>query len=378
MRLLLATNSRDRGSTSRTMEGWVRLLPASGVDPVVTVGGDGPLLSALETAGVDVHTHPIRVFFERRHPWPFLREAARMAWRIRRSRVQLVHVNEHEHYPVVARAAALARVPTVVHLRFRPDAAMCRWLFRPPYTPQRLFFTSQTQMDDSADAVAPVVPRDRWRLVYNGLDLERFGLDPSARARLRGEWHLGPDTLAIGTASSISPRKRLSHFIRLISHLRSSGIDARGFIAGQPYFGEDEEELRALHALTAALDLGDSVTFLGYVEPSEPLYYAWDICVSTSAYETFGMTMLEAMACGCPVVAYPGGSVAEVVGDGGRIVEDGDEEALVRAVRSLAIDPSRRAQAAVAARARAERFDLRKSVELLVQEYRAVTGDRAS
>ncbi len=80
-------------------------------------------------------------------------------------------MNEHEHYPVVARAAYLARVPIVVHLRFKPEAAMCHWLFKPPSTPRRLFFTSQTQMDDSAAAVAPAVPRDRWRLIYNGLDL---------------------------------------------------------------------------------------------------------------------------------------------------------------------------------------------------------------
>jgi glycosyltransferase involved in cell wall biosynthesis len=356
------------------MEGWIRLLPAYGIQPTVAVGGDGPLLTALRAASVDVHVHPIRVFFYARQPVPFLREVARLVWRMRRSRIQLVHVNEHEHYPVVARAAYLARVPTVVHLRFRPEAAMCQWLFKAPYTPRRLFFTSQTQMDDSAEAVATVVPRDRWRLVYNGLNLGTFGNDRAARARLRGDWGLAPSTIAIGTASSISPRKRLGDFIRLIAELAGAGLDVRGYIAGQPYFSEDEEELRSLHALTATLGVERRVTFLGYVEPSEPLYHAWDVCVSTSSYETFGMTVLEAMACGCPVVAYPGGSVAEVLGDGGELVEDGNLPALVEAVRHVATDPARRAQAATMARARAEHFDLRKSVDMLVAEYRSVLG----
>ena len=375
MRLLLATNSRDRGSTSRTLESWVRMLPTYGIEPTVTVGGDGPLLQALQAGGVNVYRQSIRVFFDRRRPAPFLVAMSMLVWRLRSRRIELVHVNEHEHYPVVARAASFARIPIVVHLRFRPDAAMCRWLFKPPFVPSRIFFTSQTQMADSAEAVEPFIPRDRWRLVYDGLNPEVFGVDRSARARLRAEWALGPNTIAIGTASSISPRKRLDHFVRLIASLAATGIDARGFIAGQPYFAEDHEELRALKALTHSLGVDDRVSFLGYVEPSEPLYHAWDVCVSTSAYETFGMTVLEAMACGCPVVAYPGGSVSEVVGGAGPIVRDGDEGALAAAVRELAADVSRREGAALRARTRAAQFDVRNSLSLLVSEYRAVLAE---
>jgi glycosyltransferase involved in cell wall biosynthesis len=373
LRLLLCTNSRDRGSTSRTLEGWVRLLPERGVEPAVTVGGEGPLLTALREAHVPVFVHPIRVFFDARRPLAFLWEMLRLIVLMRWHRIQLVHVNEHEHYPVVARAAYLARVPIVVHLRFKPEAAMCHWLFKPPSTPRRLFFTSQTQMDDSADAVAPTVPRDRWRLIYNGLDLSVFGRDHASRDRLRAVWGLSPSTVAIGTASSISSRKRLDHFVRLIAALAESGLDVHGFIAGQPYFAEDEEELRSLKALSTALGVDNRVTFLGYVEPAEPLYHAWDVCVSTSAYETFGMTVLEAMACRCPVVAYPGGSVAEVLGaDGGALVADGNLTALVDAVRALAADRAHRGAMAAAGRHRAERFDIRRSVDQLVAEYRAV------
>jgi glycosyltransferase involved in cell wall biosynthesis len=374
LRVLLCTNSRDRGSTSRTLEAWTRLFPPHGVHPVVSVGGDGPLFTALRGAGVAVYQHPIRVFFDRRRPLPFLREIAKLAWRIRSERIQLVHLNEHEHYPAVARAAYLSGVPAVVHLRFKPEAAMCRWLFKVPYTPKRLFFTSRTQMADSADAVAGSVPEDRWRLIYNGLDFEAFGNDRAARGRLREEWGLGASSVAIGTASSISPRKRLDQFLRLIAELFRSGLDVHGFIAGQPYFPEDERELVSLRALAAALGVEDRVRFLGYVEPVEPLYHAWDVCVSTSAYETFGMTVLEAMACRCPVVGYPGGSVAEVVGDGGTVVDDNDFAALLSAVGRLVSDPDLRMEMGARARVRAEQFDVRRSVERLVAEYRAVLG----
>jgi glycosyltransferase involved in cell wall biosynthesis len=343
-RVLLATNSCDRGSTSRTLESWARLLPACGIDPIVTLGGDGPLLDVLRQSGIPVYEHPIRFFFEPRRPLPFLSAIAKLAWRIRQSGADLVHVNEHEHYPVVGRAAYLAGVPTVVHIRFKPEAAMCRWLFKPPYTPHRVFFTSRTQMDDSYANVASAVPPDRFRLIYNGLDFEAFGTDEAARARVRSEWMLEPTAFVVGTASSISPRKRLSHFVRLVVNLAHSGLPVKGFIAGRPYFAEDEREMSALQRLVSDLGAEQLVTFLGYVEPAEPLYHAWDVCVSTSEYETFGMTMLEAMACGCPVLAYPGGSVAEIIGDGGTVVPDSDLEALTAACARFVTSESHRAE----------------------------------
>ena len=375
LRVLLCTNSRDRGSTSRTLEAWTRLFPPHGVHPVVSVGGDGPLFTALRDAGVAVYQHPIRVFFDRKRPLPFLREIAKLAWRIKGERIRLVHLNEHEHYPAVARAAYLSRVPAVVHLRFKPEAAMCRWLFKVPYTPKRLFFTSRTQMSDSADAVASSVPEDRWRLIYNGLDFEANRQRPGrARPVARRVGVYRPSSVAIGTASSISTRKRLDPFLRLIAELFRAGLDVHGFIAGQPYFPEDERELVSLQTLAAALAIEDRVKFLGYVEPVEPLYHAWDVCVSTSAYETFGMTVLEAMACRCPVVGYPGGSVAEVVGDGGTVVDDNDFAGLLSAVGRLVSDPDHRMEMGARARVRAEQFDVRRSVERLVAEYRAVLG----
>jgi glycosyltransferase involved in cell wall biosynthesis len=303
-----------------------------------------------------------------------LTQVARLVVRIRRSRIQLIHVNEHEHYSVVSHAARLAGVPTVVHVRFRVDAAMCQWLFKPPYQPERLFFTSQTQLSDVADAVSTTVPKERWRLIYNGLDFTSFGCDHQARQRVRAEWSASSSSILIGTASSISPRKRLGQFIRLVANLIQAGVDVRGFIAGQPYFPEDHAELSSLRELTRVLGVQDRVTFLGYVEPSEPLYHAWDICVSTSEYETFGMTVLEAMGCGCPVVTYPGGSVAEVVGDGGFVVDDGDLAGLTVAVGRLAADPALRARMSSRARSRAEHFDVHRSVEQLAAEYRAVVG----
>ena len=378
VRVVLATNSSDRGSTSRTLEAWTRLLPAELIEPIVTVGADGPLLRALRSAGVTARIRPIRFTPRKEWPFPFAFAVARLAATAVAARAQVLHVNEHDHHPVAAHAAALARVPLVTHLRFRPDPDYARWLFRPGRTPARLFFTSRTQMEDSAAAIEPVVPRDRWRVLPNGLDFSVFGRLREQRQILRAQWGIGDDAVALGIACAISPRKRVDHFVRLVASLRDAGVPAYGFIAGQPHFPEDQAVVDGLHRLAAERGITDFIRFLGYVEPSEPLYHAWDLCVSTSAYETFGMTVLEAMACRCAVVTYPGGSVAEIVGDGAIVVPDEDFAALFAATLQLCRDRDARTALAEKGRRYAEvTYDIRRIVPVLAREYRALAEGAA-
>jgi glycosyltransferase involved in cell wall biosynthesis len=373
--VLLATNSRDRGATSRTLEAWARWLPAHGVRPLVSIGGGGPLFEALRAQGTETFVQPIRVWPSVKTSLPFARTVARLAWIIRRHGVDLVHVNEHDHHRAPALAARLAGVPVVTHLRFRPESSYARWLFKGRYVPSRLFFTSQTQLADTSEALRGAVPPGRWRVVYNGLTIAEFAGYRDERPRLRREWGLDDATVALGVACAISKRKQVDHFIRLVARLRAGGLKVHGFVAGHAHFPEDEALVGELRELTSALGLKDHLRFLGYVEPSAPLFHAWDISVSTSAYETFGMAVLEAMACGCATVAYAGGSVAEVGAGTIPIVADGDEAGLFEACARLCRNPGERAAVGAAAQDRAKAFDVAIAVLSLVQEYRAVLAE---
>ena len=182
MRVLLATNSCDRGSTSRTLEGWTTHLPWHGIEPVVSVGGRGPLLDALLSAGVRVAVRPIRVFPSKIWPAPFaiaVWRYVRLIWRVK---PDLVHVNEHEHYPVVAYAARLTSTPVVVHLRFRPTPRALRVALQASLPADPPLFHSETQMREVAPNVRGLVPEDRWRLLPNAVDLTAFLPDAEARA----------------------------------------------------------------------------------------------------------------------------------------------------------------------------------------------------
>lgn len=99
------------------------------------------------------------------------------------------------------------------------------------------------------------------------------------------------------------------------------------------------------------------------------LYSAAGCLVFPSRYEGFGLPCLEAMACGCPVAAYRNSSLPEVVGDAGRLVDDGDAEALGAAAAAMAAEPDRWRKAGLD---RARRFTWRSTARQTIAVYESV------
>ena len=89
---------------------------------------------------------------------------------------------------------------------------------------------------------------------------------------------------------------------------------------------------------------GDRVRYLGYIDSEElPYFYSYtDLFVHPSLMEGFGITVLEAMACGAPVLSSSGGSLPEVVGQAGMFFDPLDGEALSRAIVEVLSSPSLR------------------------------------
>jgi glycosyltransferase involved in cell wall biosynthesis len=121
--------------------------------------------------------------------------------------------------------------------------------------------------------------------------------------------------------------------------------------------------------------LGRIFHWLGNLDRVEPFYQAIDVFVSTSEYETFGNSVCEVMACSRPVGAYQSGSVQEVVGDAGLIIETGDLPALTAAVRDCVRRPDLRDQFGRCGRCRvADRFNPAHSLRQLQSLYEDLMG----
>src|SRR5690606_38167121 len=118
-------------------------------------------------------------------------------------------------------------------------------------------------------------------------------------------------------------------------------------------------EIGVLQDLAAGLGIGDRVQFTGMRQPDELRFYyaAGDVAVTTPWYEPFGLTPLEAMACGRPVVGSAVGGISFTVEDGrtGFLVPPRDPEALAARLTRLLTDASLRERMGRAARDRVER-----------------------
>lgn len=122
--------------------------------------------------------------------------------------------------------------------------------------------------------------------------------------------------------------------------------------------------------------LNDRVVWIEYA-PDEDLpllYEGADALVLLSTYEGFGLPLVEAMACGTPVVASNLTSLPEVVGDAGLLVDPSNEAEVTEAIRSVLVDSRLRANLAEKALRRAKIFSWRKSAEKCLAVFEEVVG----
>ncbi len=169
----------------------------------------------------------------------------------------------------------------------------------------------------------------------------------AAQAALRTVHGLGDRLVAcVGT---VQPRK---HVERVIAAFVAAGAVEQGWqlaIAGR---------LRPGYRPAWLAELPPGVRWLGPLTDDDlrALYAAAAVAMSASEYEGFGLTVLEAMASGCAVVAVGVTSIPEVVGEAGLLVPRSDPALLAGALRELLADDAKRAALAVRARARAAGF----------------------
>jgi glycosyltransferase involved in cell wall biosynthesis len=269
----------------------------------------------------------------------------------------------------------LLRRPVVCYVRFHINRAFAQWAFAGKRRPDALLWTSLQQREDCANAVEGLVPLDRQHVVPLGLNLDTFGTKADGRAETRQRYGIRPGEIVIGTASALRPIKRIHEFIELVGRLARADERVVGLIAGDAMPGGEPYRDRLIQQIRDT-GLGRRLQWLGHLEPVEPFHQAIDIFVSTSEYETFGNSVCEAMACRRAVAAYRGGSVHEVVGEAGRIVETGDLAALTEAVAELVGRPELCRELGERGRARmGSHFNPAQSLQQLKQIYGTLLAD---
>jgi glycosyltransferase involved in cell wall biosynthesis len=157
-----------------------------------------------------------------------------------------------------------------------------------------------------------------------------------------------------------------------IAGIADEGHPHRLVIAGR----QDDWMLGRVQQVVNRARRPDLIDVAGYVDDLAGLYQGADALIVTSRHEGFGLPALEAMASGTPVVAFDNTAIPEVVGDGGRLVPDGDVGGLVRAVNVVIDDEMVRRSLVRRGLARAREFSWRRSAEAHARVYRAALDAR--
>jgi D-inositol-3-phosphate glycosyltransferase len=204
-------------------------------------------------------------------------------------------------------------------------------------------------------------------LVPSATNVERFRPVPQDEARRR--LGISPDALVIVYVGRMLPRKDVRNIVRALALLPERGLDPeaperplRLLLVGGESLEPDRTatpEIGVLQDLAAELGVAARVSFVGKRQPEvlRDYYSAGDVAVTTPWYEPFGLTPLEAMACGRPVIGAAVGGIGYTVEDGvtGLLVPPRNPPALAAALRRLFERPALREQMGHAARARVER-----------------------
>ncbi|MDB4949847.1 MAG: glycosyl transferase group 1 [Gemmatimonadetes bacterium] len=197
--------------------------------------------------------------------------------------------------------------------------------------------------------------------------------EPGGAVRVAGVplTSLRPYLLCVGNRK---PHKNFRTAVSALARLRRDDPSLRLVIAGQRFPEGDGVAEEA-----AALGIGHAVVEAGVVSEHElgALYAGAECLLVPSLYEGFGLTPLEAMLAGVPVVASCRASVPEVVGDAGLLVDPLDADAVAEAVRSLRGRPELRAELVRRGRERAARFTWRAAVERTLDLLHRAAGTPA-
>ncbi len=261
---------------------------------VVTLYNPGPVAEMITAQGTTVRN----IGMQRNTELPALLRLRKL---IKDGQYDVVHTHLYRAQIYARPAARLAGTPVVLttehsigetHIERRK---MTRGV--------RALYLSSEMFSDATIAVSDIV-KDRlvrWgvrpgkvTVIPNGVDTEELGFDAEARERVRAQFGISPETYVIGALGRLDPNKRVDLTMEAAAPLL--GEKCKILVIGR---GEDQPRLEA-----AAKRLGvtDNVIFGGYQSDTTAMLAAFDLYVAASLQETFGLSVLEALASGLPVL----------------------------------------------------------------------------
>ena len=376
LRVLFLIDSLGHGGAEHLLAAYLERLPRLGVDPAVVAlqeKGGNPVAAVIEAAGVPVRTLGIERLRERT-------AYRRVAGAVAEAAPDVVHTQLEFANILGTIAASRAGIPclSTIHSLDRPaawsrDAAHFRvmaWVLR--RRADRVIAVSRSARDHFVGRAH--LDRDRVVTIYNGIDTSRFG-GGADRAQTRAALGVAPDARVATTVAVLRRPKGIDDMIEAVGSIAIAIPGMRYLVVGD---GEHGPSLRN-HAIAAGVS--DQIVFAGARSDVAALLAASDVFVLPSHTEALPTALIEAMAAGLPVVATDVGGVPEMVerGASALLVPPHRPDLLAEAlIRILSSPLQAAAMGKTGSRLAAERFDIGRQAQRLVNEYRLLVTKGAS
>jgi glycosyltransferase involved in cell wall biosynthesis len=353
MRILQVSSARSLGGGERHVIDLANALTRRGHEVFVALAPSSPIVEKLiDLPPENVTQLPMRNAFN-------ISTASRLTRFIRERRIEIVHAHIARDYPLAA----------LVSARGSAQLILTRHLLFPLNGVHRLILRRAKSVIAVSGAVAEsltrarIFRRDQIVVINNGIDVDHFSRNqPIAAARKR---------LCVGTVGQLAPIKGQEDFIRAAAILCAKRSDVDFVIAGEDKLRSGKHRI-GLASFIAELGLTQRVQLLGWIEDLSELLSTFDVFVSPARSESFGLSIVEAMAAGVPVIATASGGACEIIDPGvtGLLVPIAGVTPMADAISSLLDDPARRESLAENARRVArERFSLPRMVDAVEVLY---------
>ncbi|MEW5894155.1 MAG: glycosyltransferase [Candidatus Omnitrophota bacterium] len=319
---------------------------------VICLRKSGAMADKLGAAGIEVVVMGNRDRLE-------LKSFFSLASLLRRKKVDIVHCHNTAGYLYGGIAAVLAGFKKIIyteHGRVFPDSR------RRMLAEKALSFFTERIVAVSEDMKRRLVRYEaidplKIRVIHNGVDTEKFRKieDRSWRIEKRKTLGIGESDIVIGSVARLDPVKDLATLIRAFDRVfRAYGENIKLLIAG------DGPERGQIESLIRDLKLDAGCKLLGARGDVPDLMNIMDIFALSSKNEGISLTLLEAMACGVPVVATRVGGNPEIVKDGmhGFLVNAGDYHDMAEKIMML-LEDSPRVEASMS----------RDSLQTMIKQY---------
>jgi glycosyltransferase involved in cell wall biosynthesis len=351
MRILQICSAKTIGGGERHVADLSNLLATRGHDVFVALPPDSPLRNLLRLP-------PENLIISRMRNALDVFSARRLAKFASEREIEIIHAHAARDYLPAAICSRFSGKPFV----------LTRHVLFPMKHANSFFLQGAIGVIAVSNAVAHVLektfPSEKITTIYNGINLKHFRFNPKKPNHV----------FKIVTIGHLAPIKGHDVFIEAAKIVVEKLQNVQFVIIGEDKSNAGENR-RNIEDLIAKSNLGEKIKLIGWVDDIRPILSDFDLFVSAARSEPFGLVLLEAIACGVPVIATRSEGAQEIIesNQSGILTPLEDAEPLAEKILDLLNSPEKRKNLSVNGRKRVEDcFSLEKMVLETENFYRGV------